>query len=253
MHIAILDTNTDRSDFAARHPTDVDRFADMLRLVRPGWTFTAYAVKDGIFPEDHSDIDGFIVTGSPASVNDPDPWIGRLMSTIRRIADERIPLFGACFGHQAIARALGGEVGANPGGWRFGLVPDVPHERQPWMAGDGGAISLYAAHKEQVLRLPEGATVIGGTPDCPVGAFTAGPSVLATQYHPEMTPDFVAALADEMEGLLTGDEVRRARESLAAEAERERFAAWVARFFEAAHVAGRDAQDKAASRSIAVT
>lgn len=32
-------------------------------------------VKDGVFPESLDRFDGFIVTGSPASVHDPDPWV----------------------------------------------------------------------------------------------------------------------------------------------------------------------------------
>jgi GMP synthase-like glutamine amidotransferase len=244
MHIAILDTNTDRSAFAARHPTDPMRFEALLQLVRPEWTFRGWPVKDGVFPEDHSAIDGFIVTGSPSSVNDPDPWIAKLLSTIRQIADERIPIFGACFGHQAIAAALGGRVGLNPGGgWRLGLMEAGAHQPQPWMGDDGGTIRLYAAHKEQVQHLPEGAAIIAGTEDCPVGTFIVGPTILASQYHPEMTAGFVEALIDEMAGGLTPMELERARMSMATDAERARFAGWIAGFFEtAARVrAGADA------------
>ena len=43
--------------------------------------------------------------------------------TIGQLANAlRVPLFGACFGHQAIALALGGSVEANPGGWVFGTT-----------------------------------------------------------------------------------------------------------------------------------
>lgn len=116
MHIAILMANTDESEFAQRHPKDGKKFARLIGPLRPDWRFTTIAVKDGEFPADLSGYDGFIITGSPASVHDEEPWVHRLMQVIRDIRAADLPLFGACFGHQAIAKALGGRVGKNPGG-----------------------------------------------------------------------------------------------------------------------------------------
>ena len=236
MHIAILVTNTDESEFAQGHPKDGAKFASLLGMVRPGWRFSAYQVKDGIFPESLDGIDGLVITGSPASVLDPDPWIARLLTLIRQVAG-RVPLIGACFGHQAIAMALGGTVGRNPGGWELGLVTTT---MQPL-----GALRLYAAHMEQVTLPPGGAQVIGQTPGCPVAAMLL-PLVLTTQYHPEMTPAFVAALIDALDGKLPPDVLSRARASLAEVPDTARIAEHIAAFFEAP-------QDSAAKRSIAVT
>ena len=47
------------------------------------------------------------VTGSPASVNSGADWVERLFQVIRAAAGQ-VPVFGACFGHQAVAKALGG-------------------------------------------------------------------------------------------------------------------------------------------------
>ena len=63
------------------------------------------------------------------------------------------PLFGACFGHQAIALALGGKVGANPGGWVFGVTETEIIHAAPWMKGEAGCIQVNAAHSEQVTAL----------------------------------------------------------------------------------------------------
>ena len=100
MKIAILMTNTDESDFAARHPKDGKKFTDFIQLVRPEWEPVVFSVKDGDFPSDIAEFDGFIITGSPASVGDDADWIQRLMSLIREIHVNKIPMFGACFGHQ---------------------------------------------------------------------------------------------------------------------------------------------------------
>ena len=81
--------------------------------MRPDWEFAIYAVTVGQFSDSRNRIDGVVITGSPASVLDPDAWVERLMVLIRQIVAAGVPLFGGCFGHQAVARALGGQVERN--------------------------------------------------------------------------------------------------------------------------------------------
>src|SRR3954464_12458675 len=40
----------------------------------------------------------------------PDPWIGAEVAFLRAAHDAGVPLLGLCFGGQALAAALGGEV-----------------------------------------------------------------------------------------------------------------------------------------------
>lgn len=236
MHIAILMANTDESEFAARHPKDGEKFINLLRPLRRDWRFSVVPVKDGVFPDDPAAFDGFLITGSPASVHDQAPWVDRLMALIRDLHARRAPLFGACFGHQAIALALGGQVSRNPGGWVFGLTET---------GMEGHRLNLYAAHVEQVTALPPGAEALGGNADCPVGAFRIGPTVLTTQYHPEMTAEFAGALVAEYAPKLPPEVAARAHASLAGQADTAVIAGRIVRFFE-------EAQDRAASRSMAV-
>jgi GMP synthase-like glutamine amidotransferase len=223
MHIAVLMTNTDESAFAARFPKDGAKFTTLLQGLRPDWQVSVFAVKDGKFPPEDARFDGWLITGSPASVHDSDAWVARLSALIRTIVARQEPLFGACFGHQAIAKALGGVVGDNPGGWVFGLA-ETTMEGQP--------IRLYAAHREQVLTLPAGAEALGGNADCAVGSFAIGRHVLTTQYHPEMTAEFIAALTEELAGKLPETVIRDARASLQMPADTGQIAARIVQFFE---------------------
>ena len=232
MHIALLVTNIDDSAFAARHPGDGEKFDQLLRSQRPDWRVSLFNLPQQGFPESLDTFDGFLIGGSPASVHDDAPWIARLAPLVRQIVSGGQPLFGACFGHQAIAVALGGTVARNPGGWVLGVTETTMDGAAPWMAGDGGPVRMNAAHLEQVTRLPAGATVIGGNPDCPVGSFRVGTSVFTTQYHPEMTPDFIEALVEELAPTLPPGVADRARASLNQPAERDRVAGWIVRFFE---------------------
>lgn len=231
MHIAVLDANTDDSAFARRHPDDAAKFRRLLTQQRPGWQITGLDVKAGEIPAQIGDFDGYIITGSPASVHDPLPWIAALSGLIRRIVDQAIPIYGACFGHQAIATALGGKVSKNPRGWEFGRVETWL--TQPW-DGKTVPLSLYAAHKEQVTELPPGAAISGRTPGCDIAAFGIGKTVWTTQYHPEMTQDFIADLVEEYASTLPAEVTARARISLEKQADEALVGKAIVGFFEAA-------------------
>ena len=158
MHLAILMTNTDESDFAQRHPKDGEKFTALIQSVRPDWKLTSFSVKDDIFPADMFGFDGVIITGSPASVNDPAPWGARLRDLIRQMFDDCVPMFGACYGHQAIALALNGAVTENPNGWIFGSTRAKILDRQPWMDPLPDDFPLYAAHKRSRVAPAKGRT-----------------------------------------------------------------------------------------------
>ncbi|MEM9349750.1 MAG: type 1 glutamine amidotransferase [Pseudomonadota bacterium] len=229
MRIAILMTNTDESGFAQRHPKDGEKFHDLMSLVRPDWEYPVFVVKDEEFPDNLVELDGAIITGSPASVNDGAPWMARLEELVRAFIAAGKPLFGACFGHQIIARALGGDVRVNPQGWVKGAVVAQYAE---------GELPGYASHTEQVIELPPGAETIARTDGCPIAGFRKGTLVETTQYHPEMTEEFFTALLDEYGSKLPAEVEADARRSLVIKPSREAWAARIAAFFEGVSQAG---------------
>jgi len=234
MHLAILMTNTDESTFAERHPKDGEKFTDLIHLVRPGWTVEVFAVKDGVFPEDIARFDGALITGSPASTRSGAAWVDRLFELIRDMHARRMPVMGVCFGHQAIALALGGAVGDNPGGWAHGLLHAELRARPEWTGDLPDVVRLYGSHKEQVTRLPEGATPLARSEGCPIAGFAIGRHIYTTQHHPEMSKAFIAELTREMTGTLGRELTESALASLAEPADTEAFAESIARFFEQA-------------------
>ncbi|WP_245231004.1 type 1 glutamine amidotransferase [Parasedimentitalea huanghaiensis] len=224
-------TNTDSGDFADSHPKDGEKFTNLVHMVRPGWEVSVFPVKDGEFPDDIAGFDGAMITGSPASVRGDHDWIPPLLQLIRDMNDKRHPLFGACFGHQAIALALGGSMAQNPKGWVHGLTHNTIVARPEWGQDLPDQVGLYGSHIECVTDLPKGAVQIAES-DTMITGFAMGNHIYTTQHHPEMSHGFISALTEELRSTLGPEVFERAIESLQAQSDQQVFAESIARFFE---------------------
>jgi GMP synthase-like glutamine amidotransferase len=208
-----------------------------LQAWRPEWRFDTWHIVQGHWPDDLSAFDGIVVTGSPASVHDDRPWITELLQLLRVQHARRMPMLGLCFGHQAIATALGGRVVNSAPGLRVGTVTTQLAHSAAWMQPAQSTITLYAAHDEQVALPPPGAQVLGGDADCVVGAYTLGQHILALQYHPEFDRAFMDDLLDAMAPKLCEAALARGRAQVAQGVDARLVWGWVAQFFEQAMAA----------------
>jgi len=233
LRIAVLLTNDDTSAFASHFPNDGEKVVQLLQPLRPAWTFEVVPVKDGVLPAGPQAFDGYVVTGSPASVNDDRlPWVGQLLAFIRAVHAVQQPLIGLCFGHQAVARALGGQVARHAAGWGLGTAVTHWPQARPWMQPFQGSTTLMAAHNEQVTRMPEGAECLGGSDFCPTGSMQIGQHIWTTQYHPEMPLVFMQALLGYLADKLDAATLDRAHASLQRATDAALFGQWMVQFFE---------------------
>lgn len=232
MKLATLVTNTDFSPFATTRPLDDAKFAELIAQVRPDWDVTAYWVCKEQFPSDITAYDGVMITGSPSSVNENAPWMVRLERMVHDIMAHNIPLFGACFGHQIIAKALGCKIKPSPQGWSHGLIDITRTDRVDW-SGPSDQIALYGSHIEQVATLPNGARRLFESTGCPIAGFVIDTSVFTIQHHPEMTEDFISDLITELADYVGETVTTQAQASLqSGVANRAEFAEEIASFFE---------------------
>jgi GMP synthase (glutamine-hydrolysing) len=121
-----------------------------------------------------------VLSGGPASVYaDGAPQLDPA------IFDLGVPVFGICYGFQAMAQALGGTV-AHTGTSEYGrtelkvtggqLHSDLPETQPVWMS-----------HGDAVTEAPEGFEVVAVSAGAPVAAFEDRARRLAgVQYHPEV-------------------------------------------------------------------
>jgi GMP synthase-like glutamine amidotransferase len=238
MKVAVLLTNNDQSLFAQAFPNDGEKVVAKLLALRPSWDYQVVPVTQGQFPANPGEFDGYVITGSPASVNDPDAWVQRLKSFIVQSDAARLPMVGLCFGHQAIAAALGGAVGRPDlsinDGWGLGFATTQFTACTDWMQPASIAVNLLAAHQEQVLQVPPRAVVIGSNAFCPVAAMTIDQHIFTTQYHPEMSVAFMDQLIEHLAKELSPQVIQGARNQLAAARadDSSLFMQWVVNFIE---------------------
>lgn len=101
------------------------------------------------------------------------------------VFDLDVPVFGICYGFQAMAQALGGTV-AHTGTSEYGrteltVAGGDLHEGLP------GVQPVWMSHGDAVTEAPQGFTVVASSEGAPVAAFENRERRLAgVQYHPEV-------------------------------------------------------------------
>lgn len=227
MRIGILETGHPPERLGGRFPS----YGAMVEtLIGDGHHFARFDVTAGRWPEAPETFDAYVVTGSPASVYDPIPWVEDLLSFLRDL-DPSTKLVGLCFGHQALAQAFGGRVERSTRGWGLGLHGYDVVERAPFM-DEAERIAIPVSHQDQVVTLPPGARVLAGSAFTPYGVLTyADRPALSFQCHPEFAPDYARALTQgHRAGEANPDLVQGALASLEAPHDSTRVAGWIRRF-----------------------
>lgn len=146
-------------------------------------------------PESIADIPGLVFMGGPMSVNDPLPWIPKVLHLIRLAVAKDIPVLGHCLGSQLMSKALGGRVRRHRVkeiGW-LPIQAVASEQASKWLNGLPPRFETFHWHGE-TFSLPPGATHILRSRYCRNQGFVIGKS-LALQCHIEMTPDMVRTWA----------------------------------------------------------
>lgn len=230
IRLGLLQVNHDKSDTIGDHfPDDAHRFRDVFDEQDQRFRYRVYMTIAGELPADIDEQDAYLITGSPLSVLDDHAFLPPLYDFIRACHAARKPMIGACFGHQAIAVALGGRVERAVSGWNVGIDTTRFEGRRDYMQPLDD-LNFYAFHEDQVTVLPEGAERIGVSENCENAAFVIGDHILTTQMHPEFNAPFMEAVLNECDALLGEQVFRAAKDSLNRTNDGSRFAQWMTQF-----------------------
>ncbi len=174
--IAILDFGSQYAQIIARRIREVNVYCELFPWDTPQEKILAIQPK------------GFILSGGPKSVYEENaPFIQKF------ILESGLPIFGICYGMQALTHALGGEV--NPSTEReFGfaeieaLIPGTMLDAlsQVWMS-----------HGDKITRLPDGFIPLAKSANSPYAAIgDMQRKYFGVQFHPEVnhTPNGIELL-----------------------------------------------------------
>jgi GMP synthase (glutamine-hydrolysing) len=156
--------------------------------------------KNELFPKIQECL-GVIVTGSHAMVTDELPWSLKTEAFIRELVDAKVPLLGICYGHQLIAKSLGGVVAYHPKGMELGTVTIKMHENAKNDALFGSFAQTFDAHvvhAQSVITLPKNALVLASNDFEAHHIFKIEPSTWGVQFHPEYNEAIMKAYIREV-------------------------------------------------------
>ncbi|WP_148252897.1 glutamine amidotransferase-related protein [Aidingimonas lacisalsi] len=239
MRIGLLQCDDVAPELRDDHGNYPDMFERLFTSVDPTLTFRVWRCLDGEIPDDIEAVDAWLTTGSKFGVNDGDVWIDTLCGFVRQLWQAGKPLVGICFGHQLIAKALGGDVIQSPKGWGVGMSFNRVLERADWMDPWQEGLDLVVSHQDQIITLPPHAKVLAESDFCPFYVMQVGEHFLGVQGHPEFAKPYSADLMALRKHLVGANRVREGLASLHAPVDDQLMVRWILNFMRQA-VQGRE-------------
>lgn len=165
-------------------------FAERARLAE-GQFRPVNVLTDPLSPELLTGVDAVFIGGSGAySVPEDYPWMPALLDFVRHSVQSGLPVFGSCWGHQLIARALGGTVVHDPERAELGCFEVSLNEAgraDPLFAGFPARFRANQGHHDRVAALPPGVVSLASSASQPHQAIRVeGLPVYGTQFHSEL-------------------------------------------------------------------
>lgn len=165
-------------------------FVERARLPASQLHTVNVARGDELLPALLDEVDAVFMGGAGKySATDTHPWTEPLHTLVRHAVGRRVPTIGSCWGHQVIARALGGTVVHDPdlaelGCGRVELTEAGTND--PLFSRFPRRFKANMGHHDRVVELPPNAVELARN-DQPNQAFRLeGAPVYCTQFHSEL-------------------------------------------------------------------
>jgi GMP synthase (glutamine-hydrolysing) len=124
------------------------------------------------------------------SVAEGGPWLPAALAAMRELYELGTPTFASCWGFQAMAKALGGEVVTDKSRAELGSVEvrlTDAGRNDPLFAPLGDRFLAPMGHQDCVVQLPPQAILLASSDKVENQAFgLPGKPIYCTQFHPEL-------------------------------------------------------------------
>lgn len=124
---------------------------------------------------------GFILSGGPGSVYVPEAPLAPTY-----IYESHLPVMGICYGTQAIAYQLGGQVSLAEKHEYGHTILHVSAEDCPLFAGLPTSLPVWMSHGDQILEMPPGFKALAYTENSPIAVMGNDEGIFGLQFHPEV-------------------------------------------------------------------
>ncbi len=124
---------------------------------------------------------GFILSGGPGSVYVPGAPLAPTY-----IYESHLPVMGICYGTQAIAYQLGGQVSPGEKHEYGHTILHVSAEDCPLFAGLPTSLPVWMSHGDQILETPPGFKAVAYTENSPIAVMGNDEGIFGLQFHPEV-------------------------------------------------------------------
>ncbi|WP_297666578.1 glutamine-hydrolyzing GMP synthase, partial [uncultured Corynebacterium sp.] len=168
--VLVVDFGAQYAQLIARRVREVNLYSEVIPHTMPA---DEVAAKNPA---------ALILSGGPSSVYADDA-----PSLQPGLLELGVPVFGICYGFQAMTQAMGGTV-AKTGLREYGRTElQIQPEAGVLHGGMGDSQQVWMSHGDSVSEAPEGFTVTARTEGAPVAAFECPEKRMAgVQYHPEV-------------------------------------------------------------------
>ncbi len=124
---------------------------------------------------------GFILSGGPSSVYEPDAPMAPLY-----IYEKHLPVLGICYGMQVLAKQLGGRVASGQRKEYGHAVLHIGDISSPLFSGLPESSPVWMSHGDRIEEMPQGFKPLAYTENSPVAVMGNEHNIYGLQCHPEV-------------------------------------------------------------------
>lgn len=180
MKILIVDNNINPQDWGAEGICRLARLA-------PGITIHVRRAPHEDLPSRLHDYDRIILSGSKTSALADAPWIQKLSEFILQVLHLQKPFLGICYGHQLLARVLGGKNSVRKADLgEFGWTKIHISDPSPLFNEIPREFYSFSSHIDEISELPQGLKKLAFSEICQIQACQLeNKPIFGVQFHPE--------------------------------------------------------------------